>query len=589
MAKTTSTRKPTGPQKKYSFSRVTRMYQEAINLRTDYEAEWKQVSLYLLPGRGIFSGFTRPKKRKLTNKSVINNVAEDALYILTSGMHGALTSPSRPWFRLEWENPQVRQVPPLRMWIEHTTNQLHQALHNSDFYSTINDFYTEYAGFGNGCIYAGEDTGSDTVPFRFEILTAGEYAYLLGPDQKPQFFFRTLFKSVRQIVEQFENPPPEFRARVERGDSGVDSPDYTVIEFVAPYPEMYLDKPFVRIVYLTGGSAFSTTAQAPHSDTSYQEPLQVDGFYELPYMPARWSTIGSDPYGIGPGARALPDIRRLQEMEKAFLMATHKNINPPLNVPGRMRGKTNTLPGGLNFYSNPNEKIEEIYQVRFDYSGVSAAVERVEARIQRNFFNDIFLTGARDPNATPYKATEVQAREQEKMLRMGPVVERLQFELFEPLIERCFNIMLRKGFFPPLPPEAETLLGDSGYEIHLVSPLATAQRSVALQGINSFMMFLGQAAQFKPDILDNLDADAAAREYADITGVQLGIQRPAEEVQKIRAERAQAQAQQAQAEQQAAQQQLQADAVLKEAQARKALAETAETQASAAETAQGVI
>jgi len=206
-----------------------------------------------------------------------------------------------------------------------------------------------------------------------------------------------------------------------------------------------------------------------------------------------------------------------------------------------MRGKTNTLPGGYNYYANPQETVNEVYQVRFDYSGVGGAVERVEQRIQRNFFNDIFLTAARDPNATPYKATEVNAREQEKMLRLGPVIERLQHEFLQPVIERCFNIMLRKQLLPPMSPEMAQMAGD--YSINLISPLATAQRSVALQGINSFMAFVGQAAQFDQTILDNLDVDKAAREYADITGVDIGVLRPQEEVEKRRAQRAQQQAQ----------------------------------------------
>ena len=92
-------------------------------------------------------------------------------------------------------------------------------------------------------------------------------------------------------------------------------------------------------------------------------------------MISRWGTIGSDVYGIGPGSRALPDIKRLQEMEKAFLMATHKSINPPLNAPARMRGKLKTLPGGENYYSNPAETVNEIYQVKFDYQGVGGAVQ----------------------------------------------------------------------------------------------------------------------------------------------------------------------------------------------------------------------
>ena len=99
-----------------------------------------------------------------------------------------------------------------------------------------------------------------------------------------------------------------------------------------------------------------------------------------------------------------------------------------------------------------------------------------------------------------------------------------------------------------LPPELAVMAGD--YDISIISPLATAQRSVALQGINSFMAFIGQAAQFDQTILDNVNADEAAREFADITGVQLGVLRTKEEVAKLRQQRQQAQQAQQQKEEQ---------------------------------------
>jgi hypothetical protein len=551
------------------FTKVSSAYDELRNERSEWEAEWRNISDYLLPGRGIYQTYSKPRKRKLTSTRVVNTIAEDALYVLTSGMHGGLTSPSRPWFQLEWEDDKLKDIEPLTAWMEEAQERLHGALHDSNFYSIINSFYIEYAGFGTGAVYVGEDTKTDDVAFRFELLTAGEFLFSMGVDGRPDQFFRTIFMTERQIYERFDKKKlsPRLIKRVERNDSGIDTPKFTLLEYISRY-RYSDDKPWSRVFYeiITGS----------HKDEDrFRQPLSYDGFYEFPYPTARWNIIGSDVYGLGPGSRALPDIRRLQEMEKAFLMATHKNINPPLNAPARMKGKLNTLPGGYNYYSNPQETVNEVYQIRFDYQGVSAAIERVEQRIRRNFFNDIFLTANRDPNATPYKATEVTAREQEKMLRLGPVIERLQHEFLKPLLERCFNIMLRKDMFPPLSPELADLAGD--YNVSLVSPLATAQRAVALQGINSFLMFLGQAAQFDQQIMDNVDIDEAAREYADISGVRMGILRPQEEVDRIRAQRAQALAQEKAKQEAMAQAQLGGQLDLQKAQAAKAQADAGES------------
>ena len=82
--------------KELTLEQASAAYEAAKNERSDWEQEWRDVSDYLLPGRGVYQLYTRPRKRALTSKKVINTVAEDALYVLTSGMHGALTSPALP-------------------------------------------------------------------------------------------------------------------------------------------------------------------------------------------------------------------------------------------------------------------------------------------------------------------------------------------------------------------------------------------------------------------------------------------------------------------------------------------------------------
>lgn len=554
-------------ENKISYTKLYGQYLELITERTEWEAEWRQISKYLLPGRGVYQTLSRPRKKQLTTNAIINPAGEDALGVLTSGMHGGLTSPSRPWFKLRWANSEVEDILELKNWLQDCEVKLHQLLHDSNFYSIINSFYTEYGGFGNSCVYVGGDTDNDEVAFRFELLTAGEYSFSLGPDGRPDVFFRTLFKSRKQIADEFEDTvDPEIKKAVAENRVGILTIDRTLLECV--FKQKLGDKAFTRVIY-------DITGTDTNNLNSEKKPLRVDGFYEFPYPFARWNTIGNDVYGVGPGSRALPDIKRLQEMEKAFLMAVHKSVDPPLNVPARMRGKINTLPGGENYYANPNEDIKSIYDMRFDLMAVSASIERVEQRIQRNFYNDIFLGAQRDPNASPMKARQVEKLDQEGMLRLGPVIERLQHEFFQLLIERCFNIALRKDLFPSISPELAEMAQE--YRISLVSPLATAQRLVALGGINSFLGFIGQAAQFSFDVMDKIDLDATVDEFADITGVSHKILRKPEEVKRLRQMREAQQRQMAEREQAITETQVIDQSSLQSAQARKSAAEAAKT------------
>jgi len=216
--------------KEYDYSKAYSTYMELYNERSDWEREWRDISDYLLPGRGIYTTITKPTKRKLTSPKVINTIAEDALYVLTSGMHGGLTSPSRPWFNLEWSQADLQSMEPLVAWLQECEKRLHSALHASNFYSVINSFYIEYAGFGTGSMYVGHDTYDDEIPFRFELLTAGEYVFSMGADGRADQFFRIIFMSVRNFVQRFTDAASkEMKRRVEENDGTVDSTNLTVL------------------------------------------------------------------------------------------------------------------------------------------------------------------------------------------------------------------------------------------------------------------------------------------------------------------------------------------------------------------------
>lgn len=257
--------------KELTLEQASAAYEAAKNERSDWEQEWRDVSDYLLPGRGVYQLYTRPRKRALTSKKVINTVAEDALYVLTSGMHGALTSPALPWFKLSWTNQQISQFEPLKMWLQDCEEKLHTALQQSNFYSIINSFYTEYAGFGTGCVYVGEDTDDALKPFRFELLTAGEYAFAVDALGRPNEFFRVLFKTPAQIVEMFGRAASDNTRRyVTENRPEQNSLFLPILEVIRK--EKYGDKKYTQWFY-----EFSADAKR-----DVEKPLAKAGFYEWP-------------------------------------------------------------------------------------------------------------------------------------------------------------------------------------------------------------------------------------------------------------------------------------------------------------------
>ena len=519
-----------------TYQELMAAFEDLKQERYTFEADWRAVSDYIIPGRGVLQTYSKPRNRR-TVPNTINTIAEDALGVLASGMHAGLTSPSRPWFTLEWQDKKLNDILPLKQWMQHASKQLHAYLHASNFYPVINSFYIEDCAFGNGCFFIGED--SESSPFRFELLTVGEYFIQRDHLGQLDTYFRLLFRSARQVVAEFgDKTPDSIQKMVSNKEAGIDLINITLIECI--YKGELMKKPYTRDVYVLNMNG--------KMSERYDGYLKREGFFENPIITSRWDSIGNDQYGIGPGAKVIPDVKLLQEMERSLLMGVHKQVDPPTIAPSRMRGTLNTLPGGENYSMGSNlDGVKPLYEVRFEHQGVEGTIARVEQRIQRKFYNDLWLTASRDPNASPYKAAEVIARDQEKMFRLGPIIERLQYEVFYPLLQRCFNIATRKGLFDPIAPELMKHVGE--YKISIISPLAAAQRGVALQGINTFLTGVGQIAQFDQSALDRIDVDAVIDQYADISGAPMEIIRPLEkanEIRKARTEAAQAQQQQAQ-------------------------------------------
>jgi len=147
---------------------------------------------------------------------------------------------------------------------------------------------------------------------------------------------------------------------------------------------------------------------------------------------------------------------------------------------------------------------------------------------------------SQDNRATPATATEIAERHEEKLLMLGPVLERLHNEMLSPKIDLTFARIVEAGLLPPPPPELQ------GVELNVefVSTLAQAQRAVGVQSIDRLLGTIGAVAQFKPDVLDKIDGDQIIDMYSDMLGVDPSIIVGDARVAIIRADRAEQQQQQ---------------------------------------------
>ena len=267
----------------------------------------------------------------------------------------------------------------------------------------------------------------------------------------------------------------------------------------------------------------------------------------MPVMVPRWRIINDDLYGREqPGDTGYDDAITLQDLEIDERSALKKTVRPPMLMPESLtEGDLRDSPGGITFYTPTGNgsvpAITPLYQVNFDHQSVAAKRLEITQHLEQIFHVDMFKMWTSDLRANR-TATEIQAREQEKMFMLGSLIERQMSELLDPLINRIFAIMNRAERFPPPPEE----LQDREVKIEYMSILASTQKQAAYSGIEIVIAMAGQLAEMQantgrsPDVLDKLDCDEIIDQLADMYVIPAGIVLGDDAVEEKRAQRQQA-------------------------------------------------
>ena len=498
---------------------------------------WREISKYIAPGRGVYER-QEPDRGDRKDEHLLDPTPLQALHVLGAGMQGGLTSPSRPWFRLGVTDPDLADNGPVRLWLDDVERRMMHVLGQSNLYNCLHTLYTEIGAFGVGAMLIEDDLNSVV---RGRTMTAGEYCVGYSASGLPDSFARTFWMTAAQMAERFGKDNLSETAKNSLEGGRVDR-WFRVCHLILPNVDHRRDSPLAGNMPIL--SVYWEEAQT-------EKALSVAGYEEFPVMAPRWEVAGSDFYGRGPGWNALGEAKTLQEMRFDYLVAQKMGIHPPMVGPEGLRKARSSLePGGITYVptGDPNMAFRPLYQIRPDIPGQLQAMADSRDMIKTTFFADLFLTIILSNNRD-MTAREVEERHNEKMMMLGPVLERLENELLDPLIGRVFVLMDRRGLVPDAPEE----LRGRNLKVEYISTLAQAQQMVGLGSIDRLAQFVGGMAQFKPEVLDKFDADEAADQYARMLGVPAAVVVSDEDVAALRQARMQ---QQQMAEQMAAAQQM---------------------------------
>jgi hypothetical protein len=497
--------------------------------RSSWISHWQEISNYLLPRSGRYFSQDRNNGNRRHN-NIYDNTGSRALKIMAAGMMAGATSPARPWFRLATPDPELNQSQPVKVWLDDVSRRMHAVFQKSNTYRALHQLYEELGAFGTGASIV--LPSFDSVIHHYP-LTIGEYAIATDWQGNVCTLYREFDKQVSEIVKEFgiKNCSAMVQNLYNKGD-GLDK-WVTLIHAIEPRADRDASK----------RDAKNMAWKSCYFELGGNEDkvLREGGFKQFPAVVPRWALAGGDVYGNGPGMESLGDIKQLQHEQLRKANAIDFQTNPPLDVPTALKNQeVNRLPGGITYRdpSTGTQGIKSLFDVNLRLDFLLQDIVDVRGRINSSFFADMFLMLAQQPADGRMTATEVAERHEEKLLMLGPVIERLNNELLYPMVETTFTHMVEGGAIPPAPDDLQGM----DLQVEFVSMLAQAQKAIGTNSVDRFVGNLGVIAQMKPDVLDKFDSDKWAESYSDMLGVDPNLIVADDKVALVRDARNKAQA-----------------------------------------------
>jgi hypothetical protein len=548
--------------------RIEKILEKHGELKTE-KLPW--LPLYELLGEYIMTRkqhfVSEPIQGEMQNAQVFDSTAINANHLAASALIGAM-----------WPNgaKSVQLVPPdfmkdsetkeVKDFYDNATRVLTQKMDHpkSGFLTALEEYMLDQLCFGISGIEPIEQEGDDHIPIVFKARDCKTICVDEGKNGFVDTVFIEFRLSIRQAVIEYglETLSKESQKMFLDGQGKT---KIKILQAVEP-----------RVDRDPYGFGVSNMPYASiHIEVEQKTVLRESGFADMPvYVTRFWKAMG-EKYGRSPGMNALPDILEANALREAMIIANEKTLDPPLVVHDNGAlggGKIDTSAGAINVLSlsgrvGPQgmKPVEPLYTVG-ELSDSNARSQELREIISNHFFIDRLLDLN---NETRMTLGETNIRNDLRGQSLGTVYSRQIAELFIPLVEFVFNVLLMRGLLgvvqgsdeerallsegiqPLYIPDAVLALmrgGKNAYDIKFISPAARIMKAEEMQGIQQAVELITPLVGDAPEILDNFNWDNLLDSVIENSGAPRKILNDTVTIQNIRANRAQQQQAMAQLE-----------------------------------------
>ena len=518
------------PMSTYDASRLIRLFDSRWAYLGDWRNRWEEMSFYIMPQQRSFTSHHNVGNRR-QEQLIFDSTALEANERLSARLHEALTNPATSWFTLAFEDKELNEQDAAREWLEESTDLMRSALHESNFDMSMGQFYLDLGCLGTATVSCDEKRSYPGTEGEFHGLNFKAWhlegaAFHENSDGLIDEAFFRFDMTAEQMYQKFgKGAGEQVMHLMEQGKY-----DQFLKVLCCRFPRL-LEKPPPDGPQLPKERKFAEV----WINYSHKALILDEGTYEQAIFTGRWRRKSEDMLGYGPGERAIATIRTVNEAERLELSAWAKVIDPPIKTTqNNIIGDLDIRSKGITVCRDLDETNE--WDLRPDLNHHMIQLEDKRFQI-RDIFKYHSLELPPREKVGEMTAYEIAKRIEQIYRALGPTVVQLQADVLNPLVQRAFGIMYRKGALPQLPSEiAAELRGN--LRVEYVGPMALAAKSTEIDAMDRFTAdALAMAESGLPAALDIIDFDRMQRYKANIMGVPAVALRSEAEVKTIRNER----------------------------------------------------
>jgi hypothetical protein len=483
--------------------------------RNDFESLWQDATEWCNPKADSIQKKHVAGERKSERRLIDIGIKSRRMF--TAGMMSHLFPTGQNWLRVVTEDMSGDAV---KAALNKASQTFIDALNASNFYLEIGQCMGNFGDIGNACLYTEMYKGD--LNFRSHYIDS----FYIKENYREEIdtVFRSFELTARQAEQQF----------------GDDIPDQ-----VRPYLDQVKSTDrqfnFVHITMPRKDADPESFDKKKKPVASYyvceedQEWVVESGFDEMPYSVGRFYKTNYEVYGRSPAIEVSQTFPMINSMETSRIRAAERVSNPPWLAPNDGSTRRISNDQGSIIYWNPNNPQSKPEQLIAQDNVIvnDEAIMRKEQEVLDAFYVPLFnpLDGLKNISS----ATESSQRIDLSMQFLTPAVSRIEREMVKPVLNRAFALMQRAGKFPELDiPE----LSEVNIDFELVGKANLATRQIELYGTMTALEQIGLVGQVKPEVWDNIDADAFASFAMEVNMAPFAMKVHDKQVKQIRDQRA---------------------------------------------------